>query len=97
MKGACDAGVFCPHETQRFPGEFKDGEENKILRSRVLGCHIDAYMKSLKGTEKEDVQFSCWKKCLEGAKAASVEKLYQKIHDEIRKNPDLARKEAKKR
>lgn len=79
MKGATDGGANVPHSTNRLPGNFEE-EENKVLRARIFGAHIDDYMKSLKGTERENVQFSLWKKCLETTKAGSVEKLYQKIH-----------------
>ena len=40
--------------------------------------------------------FSKWDKCLKAAKAKSVEALYTKIHDDIRKNPDFKKKEVKK-
>ena len=59
MKGITDAGVECPHSDKRFPGECGE-EENKVLRNRILGVHIDEYMKLLKGTEKESLQFSKW-------------------------------------
>ena len=80
MKGAADGGVFVPHNDKRFPGGASE-EENKILRSRVLGGHIDEYMKKLKGTEKENIQFSLWNECLKKSGAGSVEKLYKKIHE----------------
>ena len=80
MKGAADGGVFVPHNDKRFPGGASE-EENKILRSRVLGGHIDEYMKKLKGSEKENIQFSLWNECLKKSGAGSVEKLYKKIHE----------------
>ena len=96
MKGACDAGVHIPHSDSRFPGANADEEAKaKILRSRILGGHIDAYMKELKGTERESLQFSKWAQCLKASGCASVEKLYEKIHAEIRKNPVHAKKAAK--
>lgn len=51
MKGASDGGLYVPHSTQRFPGQV-EGEENKVLRSRVLGGHVDNYLKSVKGSDK---------------------------------------------
>lgn len=52
-------------------------------------------MKKLKGTEKESLQFSLWNECLKKSGAGSVEKLYSKIHNEIRKNPEYAKKAGK--
>lgn len=52
LKGVADGGVNIPHSTSRFPGYNKDtpNGDNQVLRQRVLGCHVDAYLKSLKGT-----------------------------------------------
>jgi len=52
-------------------------------------------MKKLKGTERETLQFSKWAACLKASGCASVEKLYEKIHAEIRKNPVVAKRAAK--
>ncbi len=52
-------------------------------------------MKKLKGTERDNVQFRLWHECLKKSGAASVEKLYAKIHEEIRKNPDFVKRAAK--
>lgn len=94
MKGASDGGLYVPHSPSRFPG-FKEGEENKKLRSRILGGHIDDYIKTLKGSDKASLQFSQWTKTLKDAGVASVEKLYEKIHNEIRKSPGFTKKAAK--
>lgn len=55
-------------------------------------------MSIVKKESEDDYQklFSQWDKCLKAAGAKSVEALYTKIHDEIRKNPDFKKKEAKK-
>ena len=94
MKGASDGGLHVPHSPSRFPG-FKEGEENKNLRSRILGGHVDDYLKKLKGSDKAALQFSRWTKTLQTAGAASVAKLYEKIHSEIRKSPEFVKKAAK--
>ncbi|MCL4122108.1 UNVERIFIED_CONTAM: hypothetical protein GTU68_005125 [Idotea baltica] len=94
MKGAADGGVSVPHSDSRFPGKTEK-DENKFLRKRILGGHIDDYMKSIKGTEKETLQFRKWNECLKSSGSASVEKLFQKIHDEIRKSPDHTKKAVK--
>ena len=95
MKGAADGGLNVPHSDKRFPGQV-DGEENKVLRARILGGHVDAYMSKIKGTEKGTLQFKVWNECLSKAGCGTVEKLYAKVHEEIRKNPAFAKKDAKK-
>ena len=95
LKGVADGGVNVPHSDSRFPGT-KEGEENKVLRGRILGAHVDEYLKKLKGTEKENVQFKRWNECLAKCGAGSVEKLYTKIHAEIRKSPEFVKRAEKK-
>lgn len=94
MKGAADGGAYVPHSDKRFPGSVEDGKNN-ILRERVLGGHVDNYMKQLKGTERENVQFRLWNECLNKSGAKSVADLYTRIHTEIRKNPDFVARGAK--
>jgi large subunit ribosomal protein L5e len=98
LKGVADGGVNIPHSTSRFPGfkAEKPDEDNKVLRSRVFGGHVDDYLKKLKGTEKENTQFKNWLSTLKTSGAKSVEELYKRIHAEIRKNPDHVKREAKK-
>jgi large subunit ribosomal protein L5e len=64
MKGAADAGLHIPHSDERFPGKAEENGENKILRKRIFGEHIDEYMKLLKGSDKGNLQFSQWNKVL---------------------------------
>jgi hypothetical protein len=52
-------------------------------------------MKTLKGTERENVQFRLWNECLKKSGAKSVEALYTKVHAEIRKSPLFTKKAAK--
>lgn len=94
MKGAADGGAYVPHSDKRFPGSVEDGKNN-ILRDRIMGAHIDNYMKQLKGTERENVQFRVWNETLAKSGVKSVAELYQKIQAEIRKNPDFVKKTAK--
>lgn len=91
MKGATDGGAYVPHSDKRFPGSVEDGK-NTILRERILGGHIDNYMKQLKGTERENVQFRLWNECIKKTGAKTVAELYTKIHSEIRKNPDFVKR-----
>ena len=57
LKGACDGGLYIPHSTTRFPGNYKDGENHKydakVHRDRIFGVHVDNYMKTLKDESKE--------------------------------------------
>ncbi len=103
LKGAADGGLYVPHSPNKFPGGGKDKDGNDIKdgdaihRRRIFGAHVDEWMKKLKSNEKRfKQQFGLWQATLTEAKADSVEKLFAKIHDEIRKNPDFAKKEAKK-
>jgi large subunit ribosomal protein L5e len=93
MKGAADGGAYVPHSDKRFPGSSEDGE-NKVLRNRIFGAHVDVYMKHLKGTERENVQFRRWNDALTKSGSKTVEALYQKVHAEIRKNPVFTKKAA---
>ena len=99
LKGATDGGLYVPHGVNKFPGYSKDGEEaaiNKAHRERIVGAHIDNYIAKLKNNKtKLDLQFSKWNEVLTKTGAGSVEKLYLKVHDEIRKNPVLTKKAAK--
>jgi large subunit ribosomal protein L5e len=97
MKGASDGGIHVPHSTKRFPGTSDDGKYNAALhRERIFGVHVQKYMKVLKDEGEEDykTQFRVWDETLKAAKVDTVEKLYTKIFDEIRKNPDAAPKKA---
>jgi large subunit ribosomal protein L5e len=101
LKGAVDGGLHIPHSNKRFPGFKKEGDKEtynaKVHRSRIFGEHISAYMKKIKGeAETYKKQFRIWDECLKKANVESVDKLYAKIHDEIKKNPIRGPKVAKK-
>jgi len=92
LKGAVDGGLNIPHSNRRFPGFKKEGEKEsynaKAHRDRIFGGHVTSHMKKLvAGSPAYTLQFSKWKACLEKAKVDTLEKLYTKVHDEIRKNP----------
>ena len=98
MKGACDGGLDIPHNTKRFPGTKKAGDDltydAKIHRERIFGAHVDKYFATLKKESKEDFQkqFSQWEKNLTEVKVKNIAELYTKVHAEIRKNPELVKK-----
>jgi len=92
LKGAVDGGLNVPHSNRRFPGFKKEGEKEsynaKAHRDRIFGGHVTSHMKKLApGTPAYTLQFSKWKACLEKAKVDNLEKLYTKVHEEIKKNP----------
>jgi large subunit ribosomal protein L5e len=102
LKGACDGGLHVPHSTRRFPGFSAEGGKEtynaKVHRERIFGGHVEKYMKKLQGDkEAYERQFSKWAANLKKSGVTSLEKLYTKVHDEIRKNPAApAKKEQKK-
>lgn len=103
LKGACDGGLHVPHSTKRFPGYSKEGGKEtynaKAHRERIFGLHVEKYMKTLRDSDKDAYtrQFSKWDANMKKANVTSLEKLYTKVHEEIRKNPAaLPRKEKKK-
>ena len=96
MKGACDGGLNVPHSVKRFPG-FKKGSSKRknkynadVHRDRIFGVHIDEYMKLLKkeGNDAYLKQFSAWDKCLKDNGCSSVEDLFTKVFENVRKTPD---------
>jgi len=103
LKGACDGGLHVPHSTKRFPGYSKDGGKEtynaKVHRERIFGLHVEKHMKTLRDSDKEAYtkQYSKWDAALKKANVTSLEKLYTKVHEEIRKNPTApAKKDVKK-
>ena len=75
----------------------KDDEEEEfdgtVLRDRIFGKHVQTWMDLYdKKKDKQNYQFSQWKKCLKESGCKDIEALYKKVHAEIRKNPDRAPK-----
>lgn len=97
LKGATDGGLYVPHSTRRFPGSDGDNYDAEVHRQRIFGVHVQKYMKELKDESQDDYtsQFGKWDANLKAAKVDNLEKLYSKIHDEIRKNPEAVAKKAK--
>ena len=74
----------------------KKGDENvNMLRDRIFGVHVQKYMElyDKKKDGKQEYQFSKLKECLNKAGVKSLEDLYKKVHEEIRKNPLKEKKE----
>lgn len=101
MKGASDGGIYIKHNNKRFPGfkvrlpEEKGEKRTETFeadehRAKIFGLNIEEYMDKLEEEDKEKYkkQFSKWDKCLEDNKLDSLEELYKKVHEAIRKNPE---------
>jgi len=98
LKGATDGGLYVPHSVKRFPGykivEKKGTFNANVHKDRIHGVHIDNYMAVMKkkGTNAKGVdfykkQFRLWDECIAKSGVKSVQDLYKKVFDEIRKNP----------
>jgi len=101
LKGACDGGLHIPHSNKRYPGFKKEGDKEsynaKLHRERIFGVHVDKYMKTLKSDATAfKKQFSKWETALKNAKVETLEKLYTKVHEEIKKNPAKPAKKERK-
>jgi large subunit ribosomal protein L5e len=103
LKGACDGGLHVPHSTKRFPGFSKEGGKEtynaKAHRERIFGLHVEKYMKHLRDSDKDAYtrQFSKWDANMKKSNVTSLEKLYTKVHEEIRKNPAATAKKDRKK
>jgi len=78
-------------------GKAQGTYDAKEHREHIFGIHVQTYMDKLKkdNATKFKKQFSRWAKNLETAKVNSVEALYKKVHQEIRKNPVRVKAEKK--
>lgn len=105
MKGACDGGLHVPHSVRKFPG-YSKGKTKKdskydaaVHKKRIYGGHIDEYMKNLKKDDADAFkkQFSLWEKNLAKSGVQTVEALFAKVFDQIKKNSDRETKKRTKR
>ena len=105
LKGACDGGLHVPHSVRKFPG-FSKGKSKKdskydagIHKKRIYGVHIDDYMKSLKKDDAESYnkQFALWDANLKKAGVQTVEALFTKVFDAIKKNSERPKNTKTKR
>lgn len=105
LKGATDGGIHIPHSSRKYPGYSKGATKKDskydaaVHKKRIYGGHIDEYMKTLKKDRAEDFkkQFGLWENTLKDAKVASVEALFTKIFEEIRKSPDFQKTKKEKK
>ena len=85
-------------EEKKKKEDDEEGEfDGSLLRDRIFGKHVQTWMDQYaKKKDKQDYQFSQWKKCLKDTGCKDIESLYKKVHAEIRKNPDRAEKKEEK-
>jgi len=95
LKGACDGGLYIPHNDRRFPGtKREDGDfvaDTETHKKYIFGGHVAEYMEALKEDDEDAYkkQFSAYIKA--GLTADSLEGLYSKAHAAIRADPNKAR------
>ena len=110
LKGLSDGGVYIKHNAKRFPGykvilPEEKGEKRsetfdpEVHCKKIFGNYIDEHIKAdaedVKSRDFNKQQFSKWRECLKKTGAKSIEDLYEKVHEEIRKNPDRVKTERK--
>lgn len=102
MKGACDGGLYIPHNNKRFPGYAK-GDDKKgnfdadVHRMHIYGGHVEEYMDKLEAenSEKAKRRFGKWNAFFEKTGCETLEQLYKKVHAAIRKDPSLTKSKKK--
>lgn len=98
LKGALDGGLDIPHNNKRFPGYDTEAKEfdAETHCGYIFGSNIKEYMESLKEEDDETYakQFSRYIKA--GIEPESLEDLYSKVHENIRKDPGHTKVENKK-
>jgi len=95
LKGATDGGIDVPHNDHRFPGSKRDGKEwtpaPDVHRKYIFGGHVSDYMKQLAEEDEESYGRQFKRYVDAGIKPESLEGLYKKAHEAIRKEPTKAR------
>merc|ERR1712012_1469906 len=87
MKGACDGGLYIPHNEKRFPGHrFQKAEEDAGKKKTGAGDK----------KEKPKAVFTV-EEHLEHITGVHVQEYYTAAHKAIRKDPKRAAKDTKKK
>ncbi|KAJ6253254.1 ribosomal protein L5-RELATED [Anaeramoeba flamelloides] len=95
LKGACDGGLYIPHNTKRFQGT-KNGKYNpKVHRQYILGEKIAGYMKFLQKKDNTKYQKQFSKYIENNIEPDQVKDMYLKAHKLIRENPVFEKKTKK--
>lgn len=96
LKGACDGGLFIPHNQRRFVGSRKnpDGDADEpylfsadTMKKYIFGGHVSDYMKYLEGKDAKKYQSHFSRYIAAGLNADSLEDLYKSVFDAIRADP----------
>jgi len=95
MKGACDGGLDVPHNEKRFAGYDKEGKEldSEVLQKYIMGEHVAEYMSEMRDEEPEKYEEHFSSYVAEGIDPDDLAELYPTVHEAIRENPVLAKKE----
>jgi len=96
LKGALDGGLDIPHNEKRFVGF--DGKEldAETLQKYIYGGHVSEYQETMQEEEPEKYATHFAKYVEEGIDPADIEDMYKEVHEKIRENPVLSKKERSK-
>ena len=97
LKGGLDGGLDIPHSEKRFFGYDPDEKEldTEALESHIYGGHIAEFMDELEEDEPEEYAKRFAKYIEAGIESDDLEDKYKEVHEAIRKNPVLPKKEKK--
>jgi len=91
LKGATDGGLDVPHSDRRFVGYDDEAKkaDPEVLRKYIFGGHVADYMKHLAEEDEGQYQrqFSLYIK--NGITADGMQKVWTKVHENIRADPTL--------
>jgi large subunit ribosomal protein L5e len=95
LKGATDGGLFIPHKETRFVGYDSESKklDSEVLRKHIFGSHVADYMKLMKeqNPSKFETHFSEYVKA--GINPDELDKLWAKVHQNIRNDPVMKKTE----
>eukprot|EP00892_Ulva_mutabilis_P006394 jgi/Ulvmu1/4126/UM019_0105.1 len=97
LKGALDGGLDIPHNQKRFVGYDPDAKEYDAdtMRKYIFGGHVAEYMMEMEEEEPEKFQ-AHFKNYIDNeveADEEAIEELYAGVHEKIRENPVLPKKD----
>lgn len=109
LKGFTDGGVHVKHNNRRFPGfkvilptekgdKVKETYDPAVHKAKIFGTEINNYLNTFDNAkaERNKQQFTQWRKCITANKVKSLDELYAKVHEAIRKNPERATADVQK-
>jgi large subunit ribosomal protein L5e len=96
LKGALDGGLDIPHNEKRFVGYADKKLDPEVLQKYIYGGHVGEYQETMQEEEPEKYQTHFAKYVEEGVEPDDLEDLYKEVHEKIRANPVLPKKERSK-